>query len=113
MEKALRLSLEQSQREKGVAGGEMGGAGPGGGKAGGMKVKKGALVSKGTIDALAAEKHGRWFSFDDRKVSYIVIWRQYSLLPPRPQALTVIVFFPRKEQNRVIIQNTRPVPSQR
>lgn len=37
--------------------------GGGEGADGGMKA-----VPKGVVDALASEKYGRWFSFDDRKV---------------------------------------------
>lgn len=68
MEKALRLSLEQSEKDTGNGGGAtIGGGVASVGGMGGTMVNR-TVVSKGTIDALAAEKHGRWFSFDDRKV---------------------------------------------
>lgn len=42
-------------------------------KGGGRDVK---AVPTGMIEALASENHGRWFSFDDRKVGAMAImWR--------------------------------------
>lgn len=71
LEEVLRLSLEQSkgqspsnQEEKAPANGTALAStinGKGGGKASNA-------VPIGVVDALASEKHGRWFSFDDRKV---------------------------------------------
>ena len=75
----LRLSLEQAKRESSstnqnrsgaapangtaLAGAELGGADKGiGGKE--------KAVPTGVVEALASEKCGRWFSFDDRKVLF-------------------------------------------
>lgn len=90
LEEVLRLSLQQSkdsgasafdQRDPGrgftapangtaLADGTAGGGGGGGGGKG--SPSSSSLPSKavptGVVDALASEKHGRWFSFDDRKV---------------------------------------------
>eukprot|EP00752_Nemacystus_decipiens_P001274 g1270.t1 len=77
LEEALRLSREQAkesgvsslsnQVEKDLAPAN-GTALPDGADGG-----KGSPVPAGVADALASEKHGRWFSFDDRKVTPISI----------------------------------------
>ncbi|CAM9781452.1 unnamed protein product [Scytosiphon promiscuus] len=49
------------------------GSGDGVGGSGVGKGSKAKVAPPGTVDALASEKHGRWFSFDDRKVTPISI----------------------------------------
>ncbi|CAN0142172.1 unnamed protein product, partial [Ectocarpus sp. 12 AP-2014] len=77
LEEVLRLSLQQQSAGQqslapanGTALADTAGDGRGGGGKGSAASK---AVPPGAVDALASEKHGRWFSFDDRKVTPISI----------------------------------------
>lgn len=75
LEEVLRLSLEQSKQSGVSSSSDLapanGMALPDGTTAaggGGKGSPSSEAVPAGVVDALASEKHGRWFSFDDRKV---------------------------------------------
>eukprot|EP00903_Cladosiphon_okamuranus_P007250 g7034.t3 len=78
LEEVLRLSLEQA-KQSGISFPSAGQAGTdlapanGTASADGTDGPSSEAVPAGVADAIASEKHGRWFSFDDRKVTPISI----------------------------------------
>lgn len=78
LEEVLRLSLEQSKESGASSSNQIGKdlapangtalADGSGGSGKGSPSSSSKAVPAGVVDALASEKHGRWFSFDDRKV---------------------------------------------
>lgn len=66
LEMVLRLSLEQSREQPAANQKSSEDLAPANGTA--LAGKGADAAQTGVVDALASEKHGRWFSFDDRKV---------------------------------------------